>query len=1017
MASHRPSFLCADAEQLAREHYDLHGTAKELPSYADQNFLLHMPDGTRYVLKIANAEESDETLSLQNDVLHHLSEHDQNRFYPKVLPSRHGNKTERVNHNEKTWRVRLVTYLSGIPLAHVNPQETRLIHQLGIILGQVDHTLFNLDHPGAHRTLDWDILRAPTTIERLLPAVGDTSRTQLLRHHLSWFELNVADVLPSLRTGIVHNDANDFNVLVSAPSSPQRHITGLIDWGDVLHTCVIAELAIASAYLMLDKPDPLSTITPLIAGYHAAYPLEEAEVAALFGLITMRLCTSAVMAARQLQMDPDNTYLRTHADPAWRMLEHLQSVSPAFAHYTFRHACGWEPCPQTPRLRTWLQEHASSFAPVVHPDPRQSPVTVFDFSVSSTEWSPNALMLPGHAADQLAQHMRTKGVQVGVGRYDEARMVYQAEQFGMPDSVEQRTIHIGIDLFQPSGAPIFAPLDGVVHSLQDNNQLLDYGPTIILEHEADDRSFYTLYGHLSHESLHWEPGTLVSAGTQIATLGTADVNGGWAPHLHFQIIADLLGKQGDFPGVAPAQTRSIWKSLCPDPNLILQIPERHFPPLPLDAPTIQAKRKNRLNPALSLSYQKPLHIVRGVGARLFDNNATAYLDCVNNVAHVGHGHSAVVAAAQRQIPVLNTNTRYLHENIVRYAERLTNLLPAPLSMCFFVNSGSEANDLALRMARTYTGARDLLVLDGAYHGHTQALIEASPYKHDGPGGKGAPSYVHPLAMPDDYRGAFKRGETHVGRRYAEAVAKQIEKLQRQKTRLAGFIHESLLSCGGQIVLPDGYLANVYQTVQAAGGVCIADEVQVGFGRVGTHFWGFETQGVIPDIVTMGKPIGNGHPLAAVVTTPEIAGAFANGMEYFNTFGGNPVSCAVGLAVLDVIEQEGLQAHALDVGTHLKQRLARLMEQHAIIGDVRGLGLFLGIELVRDRTTLEPAAEAARYLVNRMKDHRILLSTDGPLHNVIKIKPPLVFSEADANRLVDTLDRVLGEDFIQAHVIK
>jgi 4-aminobutyrate aminotransferase-like enzyme len=263
-------------------------------------------------------------------------------------------------------------------------------------------------------------------------------------------------------------------------------------------------------------------------------------------------------------------------------------------------------------------------------------------------------------------------------------------------------------------------------------------------------------------------------------------------------------------------------------------------------------------------------------------------------------------------------------------------------------------------------------------------------------------------MPDPYRGPY-RG-SGAGPKYARHVAEAVAALDASGHRPAAFIAEPLLSCGGQIVLPDGYLAEAYRIVRAAGAVCIADEVQVGFGRVGTHFWGFETQGVIPDIVTMGKSIGNGHPLAAVVTTREIAESFNNGMEFFSTTGGNPVACSVGLAVLDVIEKEHLQENALLVGNYLIGRLNDLKTKHKLIGDVRGLGFFLGIELVRDRQSLEPAAEEATYIINRIKDLGVLLSTDGPLHNVIKIRPPMVFSKKDADFLVDRLDLVLAEDF-------
>ena len=427
---------------------------------------------------------------------------------------------------------------------------------------------------------------------------------------------------------------------------------------------------------------------------------------------------------------------------------------------------------------------------------------------------------------------------------------------------------------------------------------------------------------------------------------------------------------------------------------------------------ILAQREAHLGPSLSLSYLKPLEILRGCGQYLYDENGSPYLDLVNNVCHVGHSHPRVVAALATQAALLNTNTRYLHPNIVRFASKLLAKLPEPLEVCFFVCSGSEANELALRLARTYTDAEDFIVIDGAYHGNTAALIDISPYKHDGPGGKGAPPHIHTAVMPDPYRGLYKGYGAETAQQYAAHVGELAQAVLEAGRGLAGFIAEPVLGCGGQIVLPDGYLQEAFAHARAAGGVCIADEVQVGFGRVGTHFWGFETQGVVPDVVTMGKPIGNGHPLAAVATTRVIADAFANGMEYFNTFGGNPVSCAVGTAVLDVIEEESLQENALRVGGHLMQGLQALMEKHPLIGDVRGLGLFIGVELVCDRETLQPAAEEASYIVERMKEQGILLSIDGPLHNVLKLKPPIVFTMEDADFLVRTLDKVLAEDAAQ-----
>ena len=432
----------------------------------------------------------------------------------------------------------------------------------------------------------------------------------------------------------------------------------------------------------------------------------------------------------------------------------------------------------------------------------------------------------------------------------------------------------------------------------------------------------------------------------------------------------------------------------------------------MNSDEILALRDRHIGGSLSVSYRWPLHIVRGERQFLFDAEEKAYLDCVNNVCQVGHCHPRVVEAAAKQLALLNTNTRYLHENIVEYAERLAATLPGPLEVCFFVCSGSEANELALRLARTATGRRDVVVIDSAYHGNTGALVELSPYKFEGRGGAGKPEHVHVAPAPDPYRGPFRYGDPDAGERYADGVAAQLTAAAAAGRPAAAFLAESVPGCAGQIVPPEGYLRSAFEHTRAAGAVCVADEVQVGFGRVGTHWWGFEAQGATPDIVTLGKPIGNGHPLGAVVTTRAIADAFDNGMEYFNTFGGNPVSCAIGMAVLDVIEDEGLMENARVVGGRFQAGLRELAVSHPIIGDVRGLGLFIGAELVRNPETLEPATAEASSVVNAMRERSILLSTDGPFDNVIKIKPPLVFTAEDADRVVSELDAVLsGEAFM------
>ncbi|MBF4467731.1 aminotransferase class III-fold pyridoxal phosphate-dependent enzyme [Flavobacterium sp. LC2016-12] len=419
-------------------------------------------------------------------------------------------------------------------------------------------------------------------------------------------------------------------------------------------------------------------------------------------------------------------------------------------------------------------------------------------------------------------------------------------------------------------------------------------------------------------------------------------------------------------------------------------------------------RKKKIGRNLSIGYKDKLKIVKGALQYLYDDKGRTFIDCVNNPSHVGHCHPVVVRKMQKQIATLNTNTRYLNDAITEYAEKLTATLPEKLSVCYFVNSGSEANDLAIRMSRHFTKQKDIIVLDHAYHGTSTVAMEMSPYKFDSKGGSGQMPWIHKAINPDLYRGPYKYDDEKAGEKYAADVQRIIEDLKREDKAPAVFICETLLGVGGQIPLPENYLKTAYDYVRAAGGVCIADEVQVGFGRIGDYFWGFELQNVIPDIIVLGKPIGNGHPLAAVIVTEEIADAFNNGLEYFNTFGGNPVSMTTGLAVLDVIQEEEMQKHALEVGNHLMNGLKGLMAKYPIISDVRGHGLFIGAEMVKDRTTMEPAVPEIDIVVEKMKANGYLLSTDGPLHNVLKIKPPMTFSKQNADEMVRLLDIALTE---------
>ncbi|MBV8206358.1 MAG: aminotransferase class III-fold pyridoxal phosphate-dependent enzyme, partial [Acidobacteria bacterium] len=717
----------------------------------------------RYVLKIANSAESLEFLRLQNELIEFLAGRGLDLQFPRIIPSRSGEHISSIPDPAGQHHfTRLFTWIEGVCLGEIHPHTPRMLASLGRALGQMDAALAGFAHPAAHREFHWD-LRAAAGARSCIPALP-AARCALVE---PWFERWQRIEWERLRSSVIHNDGNDYNVLVNAAGQ----VVTILDYGDVVYGATVCNLAVALAYVMLGKADPIAAAAQVVSAYHEIFPLNEAEVEALYLLAGMRLCMSVCYAAHQTKAAPGNSYLNISNAPAWALLERLANVPLEWPLQMFRFACG-------------------------------------------------------------------------------------------------------IPLRSPSR---------VTSDLQD----------------------------------------------------------------------------------------------------------------------LAERRKRNLGSALSLSYRRPVHMVAASRQYMYDGGGRRYLDCVNNVNHVGHCHPAVVRAAAEQMAILNTNTRYLHETVLEYSARLAATLPPELHVVYLVNSGSEANELALRMARAHTGRSEVIVIEGAYHGNTSSLVDLSPYKFDGPGGRGCPAWVHKVPLPDCYRGLY-RGP-HTGEAYAPHVAQAVA-----AGKIAAFFAESAPGCGGQIILPAGYLNQAFAAVRAAGGVCIADEVQTGLGRAGRHFWMFEAAGAIPDIVTLGKPIGNGHPLGAVITTTAIAQSFANGMEYFNTFGGNPVSCAAGLAVLDAIRDEGLQQNALETGDYLLNILRELQGRHAMVGDVRGAGLFLGVELVHDRESREPATREAAEIVERMKDRGVLLSADGPAHNVLKIKPPLVFSQANAAFLAEQLDAGLNQ---------
>jgi 4-aminobutyrate aminotransferase-like enzyme/Ser/Thr protein kinase RdoA (MazF antagonist)/murein DD-endopeptidase MepM/ murein hydrolase activator NlpD len=1009
-----PPVSTREATRLAQALYGFSATAHPLPGEYDDNFHLVSSDSRQFVLKIMHPARERAFVDMQCRAFTHLALRAPHLSLPRVYPTAKSELFSETQLPDGTLRfIWLLTFLPGTVLAQTNPHSVELLESLGRLLAEIDIALLDFSHLFAKRDLKWDLTRSLWARE-FLPHIKNTERRSLAANFLDLFEREALPHIPRLRRSVIYGDANDHNALVSPPWPQPRQVVSVIDFGDMHESITVAEPAIAAAYAILGHDNPLPAASAVLGAYHREHPLTDEEIAAFFPLLAARLAVSVINSAHRKSLVSGDPYVTVTEAPAWAALERLAKIHLRFAHYTFRDACGLPAVPHAPKLNNWLAENQASAAPVIPQDLRKGNSLALDLSVASPFLSSDSAQLSESAlSQQLQTLLSAANASVGIGRYDEPRPLYSSQLFGDSSNplAERRTIHIAIDLFVEPGTPVSAPFDATVHTLANNAAPLDYGPVVILHHApASDLNFFTLYGHLSTGTLDsLKVGQRISRGEVFAHIGHARENGGWPPHLHFQIVLDLLDRSTDFPGVAFASERSVWLGLSPDPNLILGIPASHLPPAAPSLEETLATRRALLGKNLSIAYSHPLKIVRGWKQYLFDDTGRAFLDVYNNVPLVGHSHPRVVRAVQDQVAILNTNTRYLHDNVNRYAERLTALLPAPLRVCYFVNSGSEANELALRIARAHTGREDILLLEHAYHGHTNTLIDISPYKFNGPGGRGQKPWVHVAPIPDDYRGLYRRGETGLGKKYAAHVAEILALLKKEGRGIAAYIAETLPSVAGQIAFPPNYLAEVYKHVRAHGGICIADEVQVGFGRLGTHFWGFESQHVVPDIVVFGKPIGNAFPLAAVVTTPEIAASFANGMEFFSTFGGNPVACAAGLAVLDVLHDEQLQQNALGVGSRWIAALQSLQSRYPLLGDVRGSGLFLGIDLVNDRETRAPATEQASYVVNRLRDLGILAGTDGPHHNVIKLRPPLIFSDSDARLFTESLARVLGED--------
>jgi len=743
-------------ETLLRELYGLNvSTLTRLEGYDSVNFKVSADQGTFVLKQYPKNNETGALLKSEHHILALLDNLDGYDF-PRVVPAL--DNENQLFDDDSIFQ--LLTYVEGSFLGDV-AHTPNLLRSFGTFLGHLDKTIHKVKvAPILAKEIPWDLKHFKNNYQ-YLNYITDPKNRSLVDYFFLQFDEQVYPIQHQLRKGTIHNDGNDWNVLTK-----NGKVSGIIDFGDMCHSWLINEVAVAITYVMLEKENPLQIASEVIKGYHSIFPLQELELDILYYLVAARLCTSVCNSAYTKTLKPDSEYITISERPAWRLLRKWLTVSPIQAKDTFRKAVGFE-----------------------------------------------------------------------------------------------------------------------------------------------------------------------------------------------SIVNSDIEKQLE-------------------------------------------QRKKRLGGALSLSYERPISMSRSAFQYMYDTNGNTILDAYNNIMLAGHCHPKVVRTGQDTMARLNTNTRYIYDEILGYSEKLLSKFPDKLNKIFFVNSGSAASDLAIRISLTHTQKQKVMVLEHGYHGNTRFGIDISPYKYNHKGGTGQQNYIIQTPMPNAFGSGHKNDGT-AGDYFANLTT---DLLENDWSQIGAFIAEPIVGCGGQVPLAKGYLKNIYPKVREQGGICISDEVQVGFGRLGDYFWGFEMHGVFPDMVILGKPMGNGHPIGAVVTTTEIAESFDNGLEFFSSFGGNPVSCAIGNAVLEVIEDEGLQNHAKKTGDYLTKQLKKLQNSHSEIADVRGSGLFIGVEIFDEMG--RPNTELASRLKNQLREKHILIGTDGPFDSVLKIKPPLSFTTTDCDILVNAIEAVL-----------
>ncbi len=970
-----PTVTVADAVTIARDHFGLEIPAAgvtPLGSQQDANFLLAGADGHPVgVLKIANPAFRRLEVEAQDAAAAFVAAGQaglrtaENIALPGVAPI-----AEVRGPDGGTLYARIIAYLDGGTMSGDRYVAPHRWSALGTLAGRASCALAAFDHPGVDRVLQWDLQYADRTIDLLAPYVTDSGRRTQIEMAAAQAWRAVSAVAGELSSQVIHCDITDDNVVCSPRDGRPD---GIIDFGDLTRSWTVGELAVTVSSVLRHAGGEPAAALPIITAFHRERPLSAAEITALWPLVVLRAAILIVSGHQQTAIDTDNEYATSALEHEWRIFERSLSVPSEVMTALIADALGCAPAPPSVPVSSPL------FPAIGAGALRQLDLSTESDGLDAGRW------LHTDSEDALAAAALADGAAAVVTAYARPRLTRSVAL----STESPATVPTGVDVWLGQETTLVAPFGGLVTAVNEHE--------LALAGDGAEIGVLHLRGALRPGEAV-QVGHAVSAGTP---LGEAT-----AGRLWIQLEA---GSDGDIrvPAFVRPEYAPGWLALTRDPLSLLGITTDAAPGGP-DSASLAQRRGDAFAAVQEQYYRDPPRIERGWREYLLDTDGRSYLDMVNNVAAVGHGHPELADAVARQWRRLNTNSRFHYQAVVDFSERLAATLPDPLDTVFLVNSGSEAVDLALRLAFAVTGRHDIVAVAEAYHGWTYATDAISTSVADNPNALATrPSWVHTVPSPNSFRGEHRGPDAG---KYGPEAAAIIEELAAQGNPPAAFICEPFYGNAGGVALPDGYLADVYAAVRSAGGLAIADEVQVGYGRLGAWFWGFQQQGVLPDIVTVAKAMGNGQPLGAVITSRAIADAYRTQGYFFSSAGGSPVSSVVGLTVLDIIEREGLQANAFEVGEHLRTRLTELADRHPIIGAVHGSGLYMGVELVRDSVTLEPADTETEAICERMRELGVIVQPTGDHVNVLKMKPPMCLSMTSADYFVDMLDRVLTTGF-------